>query len=429
MMQNANPNTTSGSIAVNSNQSPSNLFPTAVYPKAIQQLMEAAEKQDVSKNFLGLTIMSVASTAIGNSYNLDEIIRVSPIIFAGLVGNSSTGKSPAINLAMEQIRHQERLNQNDYAARIQEYYLELAEWKQLPARDRGPHNEPPKPKFAEIVLDDITSEGLVDSLANNHKSLVFEKDELMGIVTGLQSKLENKLITVWDNKDIKYKTRSRGHEFVNKPFLNILGGIQPSVLPNFSQGNRNQNGFIYRFLFANYDEPQYDTIQKIDSLLLDNYNSIIDRLMSLEVEVDSLNRRTPQVLHLNPEASTYYQTWRTSFKKSFTPGDSAEESIVKKLENYSLRFALILQLLYWAAQEEGKDEIGMRAVKGAIQLTEHYKLNAMVVQQIIANGKQKVQHPYKEEILDMLKQNIRYKEIEAAFGVSSKTIAKIKMGG
>jgi len=405
------------------NRSSEDDFPIGVFPEQIQKLLLAAEQQEMYKDFLGLSILSATSTAIGNSFDVEEVIKVPAIIWSALIGEASAGKSPAIDLAFQPIEEFEDELYIKYRKKHAEYLTDLQDWKSLPPKERGVWNKPAEPQPEELILNDITSEALIDSLMSNAKSSIYLNDELMGMIKSIKGKMQENLLKLWDNKKWKAKTRARGLEIVDKPFLNLLGGLQPTVLEDFTKGNRDSNGFLYRFLFTMYNEKKLKFVKKIDSELINDYHKIIRKLISINVHISTDKKRQPTTLKFGSNASAIYQEWRSKFKNECV--GNAESSIVKKLENYSLRFTLILQLLYWAAGETDRDKIDERAVRGAINLAEYFKGQAFKVQDIIENTKK--DSTKSKEILDALLSGKIYKEIAKELRVSEKTIRKVKL--
>ncbi|KAA6310698.1 hypothetical protein EZS27_038043 [termite gut metagenome] len=63
-------------------------------------------------------------------------------------------------------------------------------------------------------------------------------------------------------------------------------------------------------------------------------------------------------------------------------GHSYYEAFVK-LDNYALRYALILQMIYASVDDGSKDEVGIRAVEGAILLVEYFMKETVKVHELV----------------------------------------------
>ncbi|KAA6323219.1 hypothetical protein EZS27_027323, partial [termite gut metagenome] len=54
-----------------------------------------------------------------------------------------------------------------------------------------------------------------------------------------------------------------------------------------------------------------------------------------------------------------------------------------KLDNYALRYALILQMIYASVDDGSKDEVGIRAVESAILLVEYFMRETVKVHELV----------------------------------------------
>ena len=51
----------------------------------------------------------------------------------------------------------------------------------------------------------------------------------------------------------------------------------------------------------------------------------------------------------------------------------------KKMQTYCKKFALLLEITFWTCEESSKNEISVRAVKGALKLTEYFRENTLKI--------------------------------------------------
>src|SRR5690606_13815075 len=122
-----------------------------------------------------------------------------------------------------------------------------------------------------------------------------------------------------------------------------------------------------RLLFVYPEDPKSIkwNLNKVDSIILENYFVIISNLVDLKS-----NDGEPNVIPLEREAKEYLFNWQNN-----RPNDyffDYERSIEVKLQNYVIRFALILQLIYYASDKTNKKErVELFAVKGAIKLFDY----------------------------------------------------------
>jgi len=94
----------------------------------------------------------------------------------------------------------------------------------------------------------------------------------------------------------------------------------------------------------------------------------------------------PEILRFSPKAKELLFTWQRENTDQANSSDSdAERAICAKIEQYAIRFSLILQLLQYACSEGEKNQIDVEAVLGALRLAEYFKKAALRVQTMLAN--------------------------------------------
>ncbi|HVU90089.1 MAG TPA: DUF3987 domain-containing protein [Pirellulales bacterium] len=124
---------------------------------------------DCDPSYLALPMLAAVAAAIGNTrcIQLKRGWTAPAILWAAVVGESGTAKTPAFKLAMRPIRERQReaLEHHAKAMRQHEadmahYEKALAEWK----RDKGSTNDPPvrpvEPQAERCVISDTTVEAL-----------------------------------------------------------------------------------------------------------------------------------------------------------------------------------------------------------------------------------------------------------------------------
>src|SRR5262249_12000466 len=145
-----------------------------------------------------------------------------------IIGPPGSVKSPVIKLLRKPFdRVQEHYRQ--------EWRREVKKWEGLEKDQRGP-----RPVMRRCIASDTTTESLCLLLNENPRGLLMIKDELSGLVAGLnQSKAGGKghdrqiYLGLWAGEPVMVDRKSdRTGEplYVHDPFVAIVGGIQPAVL-------------------------------------------------------------------------------------------------------------------------------------------------------------------------------------------------------
>lgn len=133
----------------------------------------------------------------------------------------------------------------------------------------GKEDEQPRPK--RIIFRDATREARAIRMSDYpHGSLLF-RDEFSGLFKDFcryspKSGEREELLSIYDNDSIQVDRKGSDPIFIERPFLNILGGIQPDILTDAFAGNDIASGLVGRFLYA----------WPYDVRFPDYYNAVVD---------------------------------------------------------------------------------------------------------------------------------------------------------
>ena len=208
-------------------------------------------------DFAAIPLLALAGGAIGNTRRLaiTKTHTQSACLFAVLVGNPGSGKSPALEQIVAPLEDAEILFR-------EQHHRDVAEWDADDDPDRGP-----KPILRRALVDDVTSEKLACLLAENPRGLCMVRDELAALVTGMDQYKNGGhdrqvYLKLWSGSSIRVdrKNQSDGPVIVIRPFLSICGGVQPTVVERFrgeaqGQARPPDDGWLDRFLFSYPLEP------------------------------------------------------------------------------------------------------------------------------------------------------------------------------
>ena len=70
-------------------------------------------------------------------------------------------------------------------------------------------------------------------------------------------------LSTWSGKSVNVNRMSRAGSFVDKPFIPVLGGIQPTIFNNLTTEETKENGFMDRLLLA-YPDVKAEYYQEAD---------------------------------------------------------------------------------------------------------------------------------------------------------------------
>ncbi|MCD8405007.1 DUF3987 domain-containing protein [Tenacibaculum dicentrarchi] len=351
-----------------------NPFPVDIFPKIIQEVIyEAHNKYQFSLDYLGAGILTAISSAIGNSLKVKvkNGWNEKANLFTVIVGRPGDSKSHALNFCFKPIHIKENLLFIEYTKLVKEYEDELKSDSKTTLT---------KPFLQKYLINDYTPEALILHHSNNKKGLYIFVDELNGWIKNFNrynsSGEAETYLSLWSGTTIS-TDRASGKSFrINDPFIGVIGSTQIAVLKSFAKDGRSSNGFMDRLLFV-YPEIQKTlkwNINKVDDRILENYFSIISNLIEI-----SIDQNEPLLIPIEENAKKYLFDWQNNRPENYL--FEYERSIEIKLQQYVIRFALILQSIHYATNKNTLNKIELFAIQGGIKLFHYFYNNAIKVRQ------------------------------------------------
>lgn len=344
-------------------------FPIQIFPLKIQNLIKNAEDTiGFNSEYLSAGLLSVFAESIGTSASLNNGSYDNfPILWLAVVGSSGSGKTHPLNFAKLPISKKDSQSYNKYFSDLQKFHSDTT-------------GKVKKPKYYSNILGDFTVEKLAENLAQNEKGVLLFQDELIGWIRSFdkyrKGSDQQTYLELFNGDTLTVDRVSKAPIRVNQPIVNILGGLQPSVLKEMAAKNRDTDGFLARFLFVYPDsvEPKLFKGKKIDKSLQDNYNQLIDFLY--DMPKTTLNAQQSQI--------NIYKDWQHKNVVEHN-GDDLEVLIQSKLETYVWRFALIIELIHKADKGSFNSSLSDKSIDLAIELAEYFRENAYRVYNKITN--------------------------------------------
>jgi len=302
-------------------------FPTDLLPRTIAELAgSVSESVGVDTSFAVLPMLSVASTAIGNSrYVSTKDGNQQPLmLWTAVVGHSGTQKSEPYSIAESPLREVDAELIQKYQAEIADYEtaeavyrVNFSDWKKI--REGEPPRRPPKPVRKRILLTDFSYEAMVESHAGSPRGLMISCEELSawfgsferycnsGVVSGEQSRF----LQAYDGRSITTE-RVSSCRFVPRPFINVSGTIQPGILARCFTSESRENGLASR-LWLSY--PASTPIRWSDKTVSNEasvrYRELIRALMNLRPASDS-DWPEPRILTFSRDSQKLFADFMTA---------------------------------------------------------------------------------------------------------------------
>ena len=337
---------------------------------------------------IAVLLLVAAGSAIGTTraVKVKQQWQVFAILWAAVIGESGTLKTPAYQKAIGFVqRHQRKLVEKyerecqDYEIALQEYEARLAKWK------RNPDGEPPpekpfKPVCQRVITNDTTIEAVGVILRDNPRGLLLACDELSTWLRGLGRYLRTggreaeigHWTSLYHGHPLHIDRKTTGFQYVPMGAVSIAGLIQPRILQEVLSSSDLENGIAARFLFV---RPPCNIKQWTDNEeqpeLVAAVEAVFSRLYELEHVITPEKKLAPRYVTLSPEALEAYKTFYNWHNQQAAEFVGPLRSALAKLEELPIRLALILHLVRWASGEPvNPDIIAFETMDDAIRLTE-----------------------------------------------------------
>jgi hypothetical protein len=360
-----------------------NPFPLDVFNPKIHPYLNALHNEyDLPRSYIGLGMLSAYSSAIGSAYHV-RINRIGDIYFpvwACLEGISSAGKS----LVMNQIFKPLYNIQNE----IEEEWFASVQGKTDDAIQKMPSKQ--------LIYGEAHIPTLIkDVMPSNPKGVLQDADEILSWINGMnqlskgskEGTDEQFWMKSWNCKPHRKRLSGNKQFVIKKPFLNVFGGAQPSIMWKLFRNDRATTGFIFRLLFA---VPEVHKIAE-PNLLFDmpeEYERIHEKCLNALYHGlpmwDGIESR-PMVIE--PKGIHLIDHWAKGKNREVTESQDIYmkemlSGILGKIKEYIIRFSGILHMVDLAYNNEpfGHHEvIRQDTVERAIRLGNYFYKSAKII--------------------------------------------------
>lgn len=346
----------------------------AVFGPWATWLRAAADVKGAPLDFAALALLSTSSAVVGNSRWAVpwDGWKEPPTIWGMLIGDPSSGKSPALDAVLDPIKAIDNALSAAYVAARQEWAgndevakLKLAKWKGDAKAAIADGGEPPAKPFdadagappvrGRIRITDTTTEKAADLMRDSWRGLLLSRDELSGWLASMDRYSGGGDRPFWLEA---FGGRGFTVDRKNSPepiivghlSIAILGGTQPDKLDSLLVRN-DDDGLLARFLVVYPATPPLSRPTGTLDLLI--MQTAMERLRGLEpIENDDGSLR-PYFLQLDDAAQDALHEFRGQCREWESDVSGLMKSHIGKLSGLAVRVATNLALLDWAATGNG----------------------------------------------------------------------------
>jgi putative DNA primase/helicase len=367
-------------------------FPTNALPDAARRFVEeGAEAVGCAPDLLALPVLAVLSAGIGASrvVEIKRSWREGATLFLAVVASPGEKKTPAANAARRPVLKRQAEKRQEFKTKKEEHEREMREWKAhcRDARSAGETEPPPPPEptMERTYADDTTVESLVGILEDNPRGMLIYKDELTGWVRSMdQYKAGGKgadrqhWLSLWSNQAIVVDRKGRQGDptYVERPWVSLVGGIQPAMLPEL--GGSMEDGLLDRFLFAYPKHSQTDLSDaEIGADTEAAYADLYAKLSSLQMVEDETGQEAPNVVLMCREARRLFKEIHDKIgRETLEPGFPLRlQGVWAKMRGYLARISLVLALCRCVEHGE-PGQVEEEDVKNAARIIAYFKAHA-----------------------------------------------------
>lgn len=361
-------------------------FPIDIFHPNLQTyLLECSTKLDSSVDYMGVSLLWTISLLVGNAINI-EVKKgwIEPgIIWVAIVGKAGVGKTPSINNIIFPI---EKINSRE----IKRYITDREEYDSYESLSKKEKEEVPevkKPKKSQFIANDITIEALVDLHQESDNGVGVFKDELAGWIKDMNkyrdgSDLEFWLST-WSGKSVNVNRMTRAGSFVDKPFIPVMGGIQPDIFTAFYTDENKDSGFLDRLLLC-YPEKtiEYYNEAEVPETLIQWYKDVIIYIfdsVKKNIKRDEEGDIVPALAVMTEDAKKEWIRIYNEITDLQNNDDESEymKSVYPKQKSYIPRFALLINVFNsFFSDEKFALEIEKDSILHAEKLSKYFIANA-----------------------------------------------------
>lgn len=347
-----------------------NIFPIHSLPEPLLSFTkEISNVYSVPSEFPACAALGAVSSALQKKIKLDDGKYINfPQLWIMLVAPPGIGKTEPLNIAFKPLAEIDKRNFKNYTENLSQWKIEVAEAKKTKTE------EPDKPTNQQILIDDFTPESLYQTLYDNKDSITLFRDELSGWFADFGRYNNNgeiqRYLSMFNNVQFTINRKSQEPLLIHKPFLNVIGSIQPEVL-NATLKNQKliDNGFASRFLFAfpkNCKKPHYSDV-RVNEIIINDFHSLINHTHSL-----------PQVeepVYLSDDAKELFISFANRLTDvANTDNNNYIKGMYSKMEIQVLRIALVLHIVKCVYSEDlwRKNELLQDSMQQAIDICGYF---------------------------------------------------------
>ena len=331
---------------------------------------DVSERMGQPTDFFAIPLMITAAAALGSRWAVcpkafDKSWRESAVLWGGVVAKPGAKKSPCISIATKPIQNIEQRLDRDYQLAHSFYLSAKKQYDTSAQKSKGSSPTGPapvEPKRQRAIVQDASYQKVTQMMSDSPYGLLGLYDEIAGLIASWDSNGQETArsfyLTAWNgNQPYTVDRIERGTSRIERAFLCIVGGVQPSVLAQYIQGaksgGKGNDGLVQRFQLLTY--PDLDTgLKEVDRAADETAEKAaydaIEALRSLDpakLGIEPLNGDNRAILHFAPDAQKLFDQVRVNIDKRAVcdKEDDIMASHLSKMPATIAKLAMLIHLL------------------------------------------------------------------------------------
>ena len=371
----------------------------AVFGHWADWIRSAAAVKNAPTDYVALALLSTASAIIGNTRWAVpwDGWKEPPILWGMLVGDPSSGKSPALDAVLDPLKdidaalsRQFEQDRAEWSASDELAGIALAQWKsEAKAALAEGEDAPPKPSDAgpapirkRVRISDVTTEKVAELVQATWRGLLLSRDELSGWIASMDRYSGGGDRPFWleafggRSYTVDRKT-SPDPIIVDHLAVAVLGGTQPDKLDSLLVRS-DDDGMVARILTV---IPDPVPLQR-PTVAFDTETPLtaLRRLHSLQGAADEHGNLRPFFVHFSDDAAHALDEFRAQCRAWEADVTGLMKGHVGKLPGLAVRVSLVLALLDWAIDPNAEDVTSISAShlgRACHYVGDHLRLHAL----------------------------------------------------
>lgn len=413
-----------------------NMIPDAL----VRYIKNTSDRIQCAPDFIAVSVLCSLASLLGNQAVVKPKVKdnwwVYPTLWGMLIGNPSAKKSPAYKTALKPLYAIEKKMRQEYAQDLMQYKAEKTmhnlekdmaklEAKKLMKKDNDKifvdplddffsgepnqkqeseatkakqlisdanSNEPIEPTMKRLTVNDTTMPKLGMLLNENPNGLLYERDELHGLLDVLgrddQSAERAFLLECFNGDGVfTFDRVGRGTITIEQCTLSIVGTIQPTLVGRLllpAIQNKKDDGFFQRFQLAVFPEQvkQFYHDPVVDEATLKDYENLVETFYQLDFKDEN---DQPKIFSFDDDAQEVYTQWyNQNCKESENPSHSALYiAHLVKMRKTIPTLALLFELISTKGEA---NSISLDAIVKACRWSDYLQSHAKVIYGELGNN-------------------------------------------